>query len=511
MAPVGVPRRRKLTGARPQKPHQPPPPPPGPGGEDQRQPDGAKDAATRVRDNQRASRARRRELLESLQRRVAEYERQGAQATLEMQQAARAVALQNRRLRDLLAAYGVPQAEVDEYARTGVSRNLPSEGVLHTPPPEQPLRVRRQIEQQLLSPTRQQRSPTVMLAPATPSNEGVGSPPNRESQTKKTCEPQRTPPVRQTLRPAPPGETKKACKPQPTPVSQLAPPPSCGSGASSTCSGGGKKNACEPPTLAATALPATSNAPTPAVPSCGSGKRPQHGEAKQRTCVPLTPFPPDFPARGSIGTSDVAIPPWIGRTSDVADVPAVAQSGGTKRKLEEACPVDRGVDYTQQSGGSDRKRQNCEQPPVSPAGTIKIWSPKLESPEVPLDQVPEGEPATVPGSACCGSKICGVPGPIEAESTDPAPPLPLKAASYCSPLPSEGTSCSSAETDVPLQARSVIETACEDAAALLMETRGDNADETDQLEIRNALGCVGPDTCQVKYTTVLQLLDEFTI
>ncbi|KLU93187.1 hypothetical protein MAPG_12124 [Magnaporthiopsis poae ATCC 64411] len=271
---------------------------------------------------------------------------------------------------------------------------------------------------------------------------------------------------------------------------------------------------CGPSTVAASILPATSNAPTLATPSCGSEKLPHCSEATQQTCVPLTPFSPGLSARGSVDSSDVAIPPWVGRSSDVADVPAIAQSGGTKRKLEEACPEDCRVDYAQQSGGGDCKRQNCEQPPLSPVDTMKLWPPKLESLEtwaLPPDQVPVGEPAAVPGSACYGSKACGVSSPVEAESTRLAPLPTLQGASWCSTLPSEATSHWSADTDVPLQARSVFETACEDAAALLMETRGNNADETDQLEIRTALGCVGPGTCQVQYTTVLELLDEFTM
>lgn len=72
-----------------------------------------------VRDNQRRSRARRKELLEDMQRRLNEYERLGVQATLEMQQAARAVAKENERLRALLARMGISDAAVDEALRIG--------------------------------------------------------------------------------------------------------------------------------------------------------------------------------------------------------------------------------------------------------------------------------------------------------------------------------------------------------------------------------------------------------
>ncbi|TLD16446.1 uncharacterized protein PgNI_00641 [Pyricularia grisea] len=79
----------------------------------------ARDKASRVRDSQRASRARKRELVESLRVRIAEFERRGVQATLEMQQAARAVAEENMQLRNLLALRGVGQAEIDAFLQRG--------------------------------------------------------------------------------------------------------------------------------------------------------------------------------------------------------------------------------------------------------------------------------------------------------------------------------------------------------------------------------------------------------
>ncbi|KAM0436619.1 hypothetical protein ACHAPT_002327 [Fusarium lateritium] len=76
------------------------------------------------RENQRRSRARQRDLLEDLQRRVREYESRDGQATLEMQRVARAVAGENAALRSLLAAKGVAADEVEahiEAARAGVT------------------------------------------------------------------------------------------------------------------------------------------------------------------------------------------------------------------------------------------------------------------------------------------------------------------------------------------------------------------------------------------------------
>lgn len=70
------------------------------------------------RENQRRSRARRREYVEDLQRRLQEYERRGVEATLQMQQAAKAVALENEMLRGLLHARGVSQHDIDGYCRS---------------------------------------------------------------------------------------------------------------------------------------------------------------------------------------------------------------------------------------------------------------------------------------------------------------------------------------------------------------------------------------------------------
>ncbi len=72
-------------------------------------------AAERIRENQRRSRARRKEFVEGMQRRLDEYEKQGVEATLQMQQAARTVAIENARLRLLLARRGVNNTEVDKF------------------------------------------------------------------------------------------------------------------------------------------------------------------------------------------------------------------------------------------------------------------------------------------------------------------------------------------------------------------------------------------------------------
>lgn len=53
--------------------------------------------------------------MEDLQRKVRDYEIRGVQATLDMQRAARAVALENSRLRTLLSNKGVSEDEVENY------------------------------------------------------------------------------------------------------------------------------------------------------------------------------------------------------------------------------------------------------------------------------------------------------------------------------------------------------------------------------------------------------------
>ncbi|OLN86850.1 hypothetical protein CCHL11_04599 [Colletotrichum chlorophyti] len=74
--------------------------------------------AIRIRDNQRRSRARHKEFVDELQRKVQEYEKRGIEASLQMQKAARDVAIENSRLRALLASRGVSAEQVDAYLRS---------------------------------------------------------------------------------------------------------------------------------------------------------------------------------------------------------------------------------------------------------------------------------------------------------------------------------------------------------------------------------------------------------
>ncbi|KAK6362640.1 hypothetical protein TWF730_000095 [Orbilia blumenaviensis] len=74
-----------------------------------------KPAKARIRDNQRRSRANKKEYVASLEQKIAEYNARGIQATIEMQAAARAVALENERLRMLLGEVGVTPERVNSY------------------------------------------------------------------------------------------------------------------------------------------------------------------------------------------------------------------------------------------------------------------------------------------------------------------------------------------------------------------------------------------------------------
>lgn len=69
----------------------------------------------RNRENQRASRARRKGYIEDLEKRVRTYERNGAIATVEVQSAARRVAEENFWLRQMLSVHGLAKNDVDEY------------------------------------------------------------------------------------------------------------------------------------------------------------------------------------------------------------------------------------------------------------------------------------------------------------------------------------------------------------------------------------------------------------
>jgi hypothetical protein len=72
----------------------------------------------RIRDNQRRSRARRKEYLQELEARLRQCELQGIEASSEIQMAARRVADENKKLRGLLAQHGVGDDTIETYLQT---------------------------------------------------------------------------------------------------------------------------------------------------------------------------------------------------------------------------------------------------------------------------------------------------------------------------------------------------------------------------------------------------------
>ncbi|KAM0429178.1 hypothetical protein ACHAQK_011223 [Fusarium lateritium] len=75
-------------------------------------------SAVRIRDNQRRSRARHKEYVEGLQKKLQDYERRGVEATLEMQQAARNVAIENSRLKVLLSYHGITNDDIEKFLQS---------------------------------------------------------------------------------------------------------------------------------------------------------------------------------------------------------------------------------------------------------------------------------------------------------------------------------------------------------------------------------------------------------
>jgi hypothetical protein len=73
------------------------------------------DFLSRNREIQRRSRARRKDYIADLERRVWEYQREGIKATAEVQAAARKVAEENYLLHSLLAKHGISTEEIKEH------------------------------------------------------------------------------------------------------------------------------------------------------------------------------------------------------------------------------------------------------------------------------------------------------------------------------------------------------------------------------------------------------------
>ncbi|KFA80573.1 hypothetical protein S40288_09476 [Stachybotrys chartarum IBT 40288] len=84
----------------------------------------------RIRDNQRRSRARRREYLQELEQRLRLCELQGIEASAEVQLAARRVAGENKQLRELLNKCGIGDEHIEQYIQariTPFAENAPTQ------------------------------------------------------------------------------------------------------------------------------------------------------------------------------------------------------------------------------------------------------------------------------------------------------------------------------------------------------------------------------------------------
>lgn len=80
--------------------------------------EGGSATLTRVRENQRRSRARRKEYIQHLEQRLRSFESQGVVASQEIQQAGRKVAKENSLLRLLLLLRGVTQDEIEDFLKS---------------------------------------------------------------------------------------------------------------------------------------------------------------------------------------------------------------------------------------------------------------------------------------------------------------------------------------------------------------------------------------------------------
>ncbi|KAJ4300372.1 hypothetical protein N0V88_003046 [Collariella sp. IMI 366227] len=84
------------------------------------------DNLARIRDNQRRSRARRKEYVQELEHRLRQAEQQGIYASTEIQAAARKVAEENKKLRHLLRLHGISDYSIQEFLTAGFATTAAS-------------------------------------------------------------------------------------------------------------------------------------------------------------------------------------------------------------------------------------------------------------------------------------------------------------------------------------------------------------------------------------------------
>ncbi|KAK9452444.1 hypothetical protein V1511DRAFT_513805 [Dipodascopsis uninucleata] len=91
------------------------------------------DLSKRARENQRCSRARRKEYVQSLEQRLRAFEKQGVSVTKEIQLAGRRAAEENTLLRSLLRIHGVAGTEIDQFLQ--LNRNCAKVGQVNQSSP----------------------------------------------------------------------------------------------------------------------------------------------------------------------------------------------------------------------------------------------------------------------------------------------------------------------------------------------------------------------------------------
>lgn len=160
----------------------------------------------RIRDNQRRSRARRKEYLHELEAKLRSCEQAGIEASSEIQTAARRVLDENRKLRGLLYERGASEPEI--VAALGGPPNRPYDQISATP---------------MLNAMLDRRIPTNMSS-------STSSPVPSQIHLRATSLPRHMPPVQSISIPAPP-PTALSCDDSPSPGSVASsmgtsPPPS---------------------------------------------------------------------------------------------------------------------------------------------------------------------------------------------------------------------------------------------------------------------------------------------
>ncbi|KAI1766229.1 hypothetical protein GGR53DRAFT_224035 [Hypoxylon sp. FL1150] len=93
-----------------------------------------KENLTRIRDNQRRSRARRRQYIQELEMQIKSYRARGIEVTTEIQRAARRVAEENKKMRILLNDLGFDDERISHFLQSGNSAIGPVDNIVDIGP-----------------------------------------------------------------------------------------------------------------------------------------------------------------------------------------------------------------------------------------------------------------------------------------------------------------------------------------------------------------------------------------